>query len=690
MTAPAALVDLWKALPDADPSSIDYLRRRGLDAAPRLGLVKFSTGKSGHPWLDARASEGYRLAFPVRNGAGELVGFLLRHIGHAGGKPDLLSPETPKHGVALAHPNRCATAATVFLAADALDVLALQIAEVPVVGTWAPDLVRGLGVFLGNVTARAVVACVALDPVPPPPPDLLTNARAFGQLLKDLDAKGARTRTVTPKGEARSIAGTAATLGRESFRAVLAGAPPPPPAPAKGLRSAPAPAPAPSGGSAPAPAVNPADLVAPDVEPGAVLQPVNDPHRARPLTKSYASICQILRTPSLRAAVLEDAPLEFNEQTMTPTVGRRAIEPVDVARIRERAEIRFSSPKRAKGLQFNRGDIEEAIAQVSREHPFHPVAEFLGALKWDGVERLSHLAADVLQIGPGELALSTILLRRFMIAAVARALKPGCKVDTVLILTGSQGARKSTFLRILAGDEWFSDTAIDIHSKDAFMVLRRVWILEWAELAAMTRARDGEAVKGFVSSQADTFRPPYEREVRNVPRSNVIVGTTNSAQFLNDETGERRWWPVPVSETIDFALLASLREQLWAEAVAAFRKGEQWHLTPDEETLLRAAQVRYKARDAWEDLVLPFVESCSLPPTLADVLKDGVNKPAGQWTPHDERRVTRILREAQFENRQLQIAGRRAWRWIKKGDPRFPVGVTSYAPPQREPEQREF
>jgi len=118
-----------------------------------------------------------------------------------------------------------------------------------------------------------------------------------------------------------------------------------------------------------------------------------------------------------------------------------------------------------------------------------------------------------------------------MISAVARPFSPGCKVDAVFVLVGGQGTRKSTFLRILASDEWFSDTPVNVGDKDAFLALRRVWIMEFAELEAMARARDANQVKSFLSSTTDKFRPPYGREVRRSCRTRPATGATGPSRF---------------------------------------------------------------------------------------------------------------------------------------------------------------
>lgn len=385
-----------------------------------------------------------------------------------------------------------------------------------------------------------------------------------------------------------------------------------------------------------------------------------------PLTKSYASLCQILRTPSLRRLVLGEGELEYNEQTLEPCIGRRPILDADLAAIRERAELNFTWKK--KGIQFPAGDIKQAVLQVAQERRFHPVAEYLTALRWDGIRRLDHIAEDILQIPASEAnALTVAMLRKWMIAAVARALRPGCKVDNVLVLVGPQGIWKSRFFRELTGTHWFSDTSVNLHDKDSKLLLRRVWVLEWAELDSMHRAGNANSVKGFITSQVDHVRPPYGATIAEFPRTCIIVGTTNESKFLTDSTGNRRFWPVTVRHQVNIEALKQQREQLWAEAVAAFNDGEQWWLDTDEDRELAQMQEQFERRDVWEHAIELYMQHADAP-TMAEILEKGLGKPVFQATKNDEQRAAAILHRLGYEHRRKMIAGKQAWRWVKRAE----------------------
>ena len=197
---------------------------------------------------------------------------------------------------------------------------------------------------------------------------------------------------------------------------------------------------------------------------------------------------------------------------------------------------------------------------------------------------------------------------KWMISAVARALNAGCKADAVLILEGSQGAGKSTALRFLCGDDWFGDALPPMHTKDASDYIRGKWIVELAELSNVNKA-EVEIVKAFVSRSEERFRPAYGRSEITYPRHCVFAGTTNKSDYLRDETGNRRFWPIKVGRKINTKKLREDREQLWAHAVMAYKNGEQWWLTGLAEEMARKEQDKRLAVDEWTGMVENYCEN---------------------------------------------------------------------------------
>lgn len=232
--------------------------------------------------------------------------------------------------------------------------------------------------------------------------------------------------------------------------------------------------------------------------------------------------------------------------------------------------------------------IHTAIQQIASKNKFHPVINYLESLEWDGVPRLDTWLSRYLGAQADPLYLADVG-RKTLCAMVARVSEPGCKFDYMPILEGMQGVGKSTAVRILAGDKWFSDAHINIADKDAVVSMRSVWVMEMGELSGMKKA-DVDILKQFVSRQVDRIRLPYGRLAENFPRQCIFVGTTNPGEYLRDTTGNRRFWPVEVGKC-DFKSLKNDRDQLLAEAKFAYDLGEKLYLE-NPKTLMLATGIQ--------------------------------------------------------------------------------------------------
>jgi predicted P-loop ATPase len=255
--------------------------------------------------------------------------------------------------------------------------------------------------------------------------------------------------------------------------------------------------------------------------------------------------------------------------------------------------------QRTLHLPMSIDNAHRAAVVIAQENRFNPVTDYLDSLKWDGTERLDSFLEKYFGASKDAAEYLRVVGPKWMIAAVARAYEPGCKVDHMLIFEGAQGPGKSKALRALTGDDWFTDTLSDMGSKDAAQDLHGKWIIEVSELSAMSHALV-EKVKGFVSRQVDHYRPSYGRMSVDFPRRCVFVGTTNEETYLKDQTGNRRYWPVKMRQADDKAI-ARDRDQLWAEAVVRYKKGEQWWLTPEQEKTASNVQDQRRHVDPWEE-----------------------------------------------------------------------------------------
>lgn len=254
------------------------------------------------------------------------------------------------------------------------------------------------------------------------------------------------------------------------------------------------------------------------------------------------------------------------------------------------------------------GKIDGALSLHSEKHKFNDVRNYLSSLSWDGISRLDSLLIDYL--GAEDKPYVRAVTRKAFTAAVARAMEPGCKYDTMLILTGAQGIGKSTLLdRMSKG--WFNDGIRTFEGKEASELLQGVWLVEIGELDAFRRT-DEARIKQFLSLRSDRFRAAYGRHVKDIPRCCVFFGTTNAPVFLRDKTGNRRFWPVdvgvvPRTKTVWRDLDDEL-DQIWAEAVMRWRLGETLYLTGELEELARAEQEDHREVSSKEGIVLDFVE----------------------------------------------------------------------------------
>jgi predicted P-loop ATPase len=242
------------------------------------------------------------------------------------------------------------------------------------------------------------------------------------------------------------------------------------------------------------------------------------------------------------------------------------------------------------GLSLAKGEVGDRIMKVARMNSYNPLQQYLTSLTWDGTKRAHTLLTDYfdacLTNARGDDITQHVrsIGEKWLISAVARALDPGCQVDTVLVLEGNQGIRKTSAFRALGG-EWFCDTQLALGDKDSKMLTASNWIIELAELASFKRS-EVEGQKAFLTTRTDKYRPPYARANVSCPRMCVFVGTVNPDEggYLTDRTGNRRYWPVWCNK-INLEALEQDRDQLWAEAVHLYRAGERWWLDEDEQVI---------------------------------------------------------------------------------------------------------
>jgi predicted P-loop ATPase len=331
--------------------------------------------------------------------------------------------------------------------------------------------------------------------------------------------------------------------------------------------------------------------------------------------------------------------------------------------------------------------VAEVIAELADEHRIHPVRDYLSDLTWDGTERISAWLVDYL--GAEDSAYNRSIGRKWLISAVARAMKPGCKADCMLVLEGPQGILKSTAISTLCHDDaWFLEDLRDIHGKDALMQFGGKWIVEIAELQSFKGAENAR-LKAFLSTRVDNYRQPYARVGQDFPRSVVFAGSVNEDEYLKDPTGGRRFWCFQCG-TIDLEGLKQNRDQLWAEALHAYKAKESWWL--DDAKTIKAAQIQQENRrveDPWEEKIAPFLDG-KAETTIDEVLTHLETPAAGMQGPRptiartkaDQMRAADVLKCLGWQKKR--IGDHRIRSWIKAPtdtsppdppDPPTPSGV---------------
>lgn len=304
--------------------------------------------------------------------------------------------------------------------------------------------------------------------------------------------------------------------------------------------------------------------------------------------------------------------------------------------------------------------VREAVEGVAARHSFHPVREWLAGLHWDGTERIPTLFSD--HCGAVQTPYTAAVSRSLFVSAVARALKPGCKVDTMVVFEGAQGIGKSKLVQAIFGPQWHCDITQEPGTLDFYQNLRGKWVGEFSELSAMGKA-DQNKVKQALTQTQDTYRASYGHYSRTYPRQFIFVGNTNKTEYLADETGARRYLPIECTE-INPDAVEAVRDQLWAEAGHRFLAGETWWEIPDSE---REQERRYQT-DSWQEIIQPWLTG-KQKVLISEVLSDALLIKAERHDRSAQTRVGNILRRLKWKPHQEPGGDRRRFYFPPRSKP---------------------
>lgn len=262
------------------------------------------------------------------------------------------------------------------------------------------------------------------------------------------------------------------------------------------------------------------------------------------------------------------------------------------------------------GIKMGNDKVFRALSVFYRRVAYDPIVEYLDGLAWDNTERLDTLFVDYL--GAADNEYTREVTRKMFVGAVARAYEPGSKFDNMLILSGRQGIGKSTILRKVGFDRWFTDGIKTFEGKELCEVIQGKWIVEISELEALNKSEVG-SVKQILSQTSDRYRAAYGRIVQEHPRRCVFFGTSNNSDYLRDRTGNRRFWPVdteivPIKKSVFTDLTDEEINQIWAEAKVRYTQNEPLYLSKETEQLAKQVQSDHREVSVKEGLIRDFLD----------------------------------------------------------------------------------
>ena len=294
--------------------------------------------------------------------------------------------------------------------------------------------------------------------------------------------------------------------------------------------------------------------------------------------------------------------------------------------------------------------IHEAALILAKANYYHPIRDYLENLIWDKNPRLDGWLTTYAKVKPTKFSIA--VGSKTLIASVKRIYEAGCKFDHILILEGKTGTRKSTLCEVLGGD-FYGELHIDAsNTQDLVENMRGKWVLELPELV-MSRRSDTNSMKAFLSRRIDRTRLAYARTAENFPRQSILIGTHNpdGHGYLQDTTGNRRYWMVEVKGIIDIDFLIRDRDQLFAEAVFRYKQKEDIYLKDKE--VLKEALANQKAReirDMWVEPVSNWlIREKKKVVTLMEVYEGSLDGAPRTFTPKEQRRLSVVMKMVGWE-----------------------------------------
>jgi putative DNA primase/helicase len=322
------------------------------------------------------------------------------------------------------------------------------------------------------------------------------------------------------------------------------------------------------------------------------------------------------------------------------------------------------------GIKTNKDTVSDYIGHIARLNTVNPPADYFNSLAWDGQHRLDRWLTYYLGAEKQDAEYLRLVGSKWLMAVVARALTPGIKFDNVLILEGAQGTKKTSAFEVLAtfnNENFFLEFSGDFMKKDSLETMQGKIIVEMSELASVKKS-EVEDTKAFISRRVDEYRPSYGRTTITRPRYFVLGGSTNKVgqEYLEDDTGARRIWPVECGNSIDIETLKRDQSQLYAEALARYKQGERIWLEGEEVKLAKNEQSSRQAQDVWEEKINAYVEAALGWEFTINEIGTGIGLIAKDLNNYNTGRIKKCLRNIGWEEFRPEANDGRVRKWRKK------------------------
>jgi predicted P-loop ATPase len=318
------------------------------------------------------------------------------------------------------------------------------------------------------------------------------------------------------------------------------------------------------------------------------------------------------------------------------------------------------------------------VTTLAKQNPFNPVKHYLDDLWLNAPPQLDGEPSTIEQLGKEVLGLQSplelVYLKKFLVGAVARAMHPGCKLDILFVLLGGQGMGKTTFFQNLFGLNWFATMGEVANEREELMTFHQHWCSEYGEFETAAGKKAVSAMKNFLSRQKDSYREPYGREPLDHLRAFILCGTSNETEFLNDPTGNRRFWVAALTKKVDQAWVLENRDALWLEAVQLYKAKYTWWLNDEEQRQQEEVTKAHSIKSEAHDLIMAWLQGeIPINGTSFDKYKPGegfttthiLDKvlPQNQNRKQAEMEASKVLKSLGFTKKRARKDGALVYLW---------------------------